>query len=516
MIPQTPLPHQPGCYLFRDPEGTILYIGKAKDLKKRVSSYGRTRDHDPKTKLLLEAATAVDYIVTGTEVEALILENSLIKKHQPRFNIDLKDAKAYAYIQLTDEPYPAIRIARIPAGPGTFFGPFVSAAERDYLRDLIKRTFRLRTCKKLQKRGCLRYHIHTCSAPCKGAITREDYAGLVQSATFVLRGKTQELIANLKKEMEQRAGNQEFEQALILRDQIRALEHLRSRQDITRRKAGDEDIINYRATDGTVHLMLFNVYRGTLGNKSEFTFSSHPDFLEEFLVQYYAENPVPAEVIIPETVSPSLHEFLSLQKGRAVTVTVPKIGAKKRLLDLVAKNIDTLHYGGRARVLELQEMLGLDSPPEVIECFDVSHIQGAFVVGSMVRFAGGSPDRKHYRRFRIRTVEGIDDPQAIAEIVRRRYSRLLREGAALPDLVLVDGGRTQLSAAQKELQETGAGIPVIALAKREEQIYLPGRVTPLPYSRKEQGSLYLQEIRDEAHRFAVAYHRLLRKKELVA
>ena len=516
MIPAATLPHQPGCYLFSDGEGTILYIGKAKDLKKRVSSYRQKRDHDPKTRLLLEAATAVDYIVTVTEVEALILENSLIKQHQPRFNIDLKDAKAYAYLQLTDEPFPAIRIVRNPAGSGTFFGPFVSAAERDYLRDLIKRVFRLRTCKRIQKRGCLRYHIHTCSAPCKGAIGSEEYARLVQSAAFVLRGRTQELLLDLKKEMEQRSRDQEFEQALVLRDQIRALEHLRSRQDISRRKAGDEDIINYRAADGTVHLMLFNVYRGTLGNKSEFSFDYHPDFLEEFLVQYYAENPVPAEVILPEPVSPSIGEFLSLQKGRAVTVTIPKIGAKKRLLELVATNIDTLHFGGRARVLELQEMLGLDTPPGVIECFDVSHIQGAFVVGSMVRFAGGSPDRKHYRRFRIRTMAGIDDPQAIAELVRRRYTRLLREGVPLPDLMVVDGGRPQLAAAVKELKEIGAGIPVIALAKREEQIYVPGRATPLPYSRKEQGSLYLQEIRDEAHRFAVAYHRLLRKKELVA
>ena len=516
MITPPPLPHEPGCYLFRDGEGTILYIGKAKDLKKRVSSYSRQREHDPKTTLLLEAAREVDYIVTGTEVEALILENSLIKKHQPRFNIDLKDAKAYAYIQLTEDPFPAIRIARNPSGPGTFFGPFVSAAERDYLRDLIKRTFRLRTCRKLQKRGCLRYHIHTCSAPCRGAISREEYATLVRNATYVLRGRIQELLAHLEKEMALHAEKQEYEQALRLRDQIRALGHLRSRQDVARRRAGDEDIINYRSADGMVHLMLFNVYRGTLGNKTEFTFSYHPDFLEEFLVQYYAENPVPAEVILPDTVSPSLTEFLCLQKGRAVTVTVPKIGAKKRLLDLVAKNIDTQFYGGRARVLELQEMLGLDSPPEVIECFDVSHIQGAFVVGSMVRFTGGSPDRKHYRRFRIRAVEGIDDPRAIAEIVRRRYTRLLKEGSPLPDLVMVDGGRTQLSAAQEALREIGAGIPVIALAKREEQIYLPGRATPLLYSRKEQGSLYLQEIRDEAHRFAVAYHRLLRKKELIA
>jgi excinuclease ABC subunit C len=516
MIDISSLPHEPGCYLFRDAKGTILYIGKAKDLKKRVGSYFRKRDLDQKTRMMVDAADNLDYIVTGNEVEALILENSLIKKHQPRFNIDLKDAKAYAYIQLTDEPFPAIRIARNPAGPGTFFGPFVSAAERDYIRDLVKRTFHLRTCKKLQKRGCLRYHIHTCSAPCRGGITREAYADLVKNAQFVLRGKTSELLAILKTEMAERAGAKDFERALLIRDQIRALEHLSSRQDISRRKEDDEDIINYRVSQGIVHLMLFNLYRGTLGNKNEFSFEYHTEFLEEFIVQYYSDNPVPSEVIIPEQVGEPVTEFLSLAKGKHVIVTVPRIGVKKRLLELVAKNIEAQYYAGQIRVLELQEALGLDSPPEVIECIDISHLSGSLVVGSMVRFTNGKPDKKNYRRFRIRTVEGIDDPKAIGEVVRRRYTRLMKEGSPLPDLVMVDGGRTQLLAGMAVLSEIGAGIPVISLAKKEEEVYVPGRTTPLPLSRKEQGSLYLQEIRNEAHRFALAYHHLLRKKELVA
>jgi excinuclease ABC subunit C len=516
MIEISTLPHDPGCYLFRDAGGTILYIGKAKDLKKRVASYFQKRDPDPKTRMMVEAAESLDYIITGNEVEALILENSLIKKHQPRFNIDLKDAKAYAYLQLTDEPFPAIRIARNTSGAGTFFGPFVSAAERDYLRDLLKRTFRLRTCKQLQKRGCLRYHIHTCSAPCRGAISREAYADLVRNAQFVLRGKTAELLGTLRTEMAERARAKDFEGALLIRDQIRAVEHLSSRQDISRRKEGDEDIINYRVSQGIVHLMLFNIYRGTLGNKAEFSFDWHPDFFEEFLVQYYSDNPVPSEVILPEEVSGPVREFLSFAKGKQVTVTVPRIGAKKRLLDLVAKNIETVHYAGQVRVLELQEALGLDASPEVIECFDISHLSGSSVVGSMVRFRNGKPEKKNYRRFRIRTVEGIDDPRAIGEVVRRRYTRLMKEGSPLPDLIVVDGGRTQLAAALAVLREIGAGIPVIALAKREEQVYVPGRTTPLPLSKKEQGSLYLQDIRNEAHRFAIAYHHLLRKKELIA
>ncbi len=508
------LPHDPGCYLFSDNEGAILYVGKAKDLKKRVASYFRKTGHDPKTGMMLEAAVGIDFIVTGSEVEALILENSLIKKHQPRFNINLRDAKEYAYIQLTAEPFPAIRIARRATSDGYFFGPFVSAAERDYVRDVVRKTFRLRTCRKLPKRACLRYHIHTCSAPCIGEVTGEEYDEAVRKASLVLKGKTGELLASLREEMDAAAAREQFEHALQVRDQIRALRRLSDRQDISRRKEGDEDIINYAVHAGTVHLMLFNVYRGTLGSKSEYSFDWHPDFFEEFLVQYYSDNPVPSELIIPEESGESLEAYLSVRKGRKVTVTIPKIGAKKRLLDLVARNIEAVFLGGQAKILELQEALTLDSPPEVIECFDVSHISGSLVVGSMVRFRDGRPDKKNYRRFRITTVEGIDDPASIAEVVRRRYTRLVREGGNLPDLVLIDGGRTQMRAAQKELNALGLGVPVIALAKKNEEIYVPGRAGPLPLSRKEKGSLYLQEIRDEAHRFAIAYHRLLRKKEL--
>lgn len=513
MIPGHPLPAAPGCYLFRDGKGEILYIGKAKDLKKRVSSYFQKHDHDRKTRMLLENSGSVDFIVTSTEVEALILENSLIKKHQPRFNINLKDAKQYAFIHLTNEPFPAIRIARRAAGEGTFFGPFVSAAERDQVRNVVRKTFRLRTCKKLPRRACLRYHINTCSAPCIGEISPGDYEEAVRKASLVLKGRTGELLASLRDEMTGRSSAEAYEDALLIRDQIRALERLSDRQDIARRKEGDEDIINYRVQAGTVHLMVFNVHRGTLGNKSEFSFDYHPDFFEEFMVQYYSDNPIPSELVLPEQVSDPVGEFLTVTRGKKVILTVPKMGAKKRLLDLVARNIEALYFGNQVKILELQEMLGLDAPPSVIDCFDISHISGTSVVGSLVRFRDGKPDKKNYRRFRIRTVEGIDDPAAIAEIVRRRYTRMMTEGGDYPDLILVDGGKTQMNAAQKELNSLGMGVPVIALAKKHEQVYIPGRAYPLTTSQREKGLLYLREIRDEAHRFAITYHHLLRTKE---
>ncbi len=515
MIDLPELPATPGCYLFSDRDGTVIYVGKAKNLKRRVSSYFGRHDHDAKTLRLVEHAESLEFIATANEVEALILENTLIKRYQPKYNIDLKDSKNYAYLLLTAEEFPCLQIARRASGDGTYFGPFVSAAERDYVLSVVKKTFRLRTCRKLPKRGCLRRHIDTCSAPCRGCISREEYGDLVRKATLALRGKNEELREVLRAEMDKRSEEQAFEQALTLREQIRAVEHLSRHQDMARPKSTDEDILNFRVNEQKVYLMLFSVYKGTLAEKMEWTFPETEDFLEEFLVQHYSVKEPPAELVLPQEVDGAVALYLSTLKGRKVTVTVPKHGAKKRLLDLVQKNIELVFFGDRMRIIELQEHLLLSTPPEVIECFDISHLSGTALVGSMVRFTGGKPDKRNYRRFRLKSVEGIDDVAAIAEVVRRRYSRLTASGEALPDLVLVDGGRGQLSGAQKELHALGLDIPVASLAKRNEEVFVPGRPSPIPLSRRENASLYLQEIRDEAHRFAVAYNRLMRKKKVV-
>ncbi len=515
MIETKNLPPEPGCYLFRDEKDTIIYVGKAKNIKKRVSSYFQKRHRDAKTGQLVSHIGTVDYIVTANEVEALILENSLIKTHQPRYNIDLKDAKQYAFIHFTAEPFPRIHIARRAEGDGTFFGPFVSAAERDYIFSLVKKLFRLRTCKKMTRRGCLRYHIHTCSAPCRQEIRRDEYAASVKKASMVLKGKCGELISSLKDEMEDSSRSLNFEHAMVLRDQINAIDHLSERQDMSRRRSDDEDIINYRISGNSVFLMLFHVHKGTLAHKQEFVFGHGEEFLEEFLVQFYSDNPVPSEVILPDEVGDVLSDFLAVRLGRKVTVTVPKIGAKKRLLDLVMKNIEISYFGEEIKLEELKEILGLGDLPAVIECFDISHSSGTDVVGSMVRFTNGRPDKKHYRRFKIKTVDGIDDPAAIGEIVRRRYLRLKNEDSPFPDLVIVDGGRTQLGAAAGSLKDLDLTIPVIALAKKNEEVFIPGRAHPLPLARNEKSSHLLQEIRDESHRFAITYHRLLRKKRVI-
>jgi excinuclease ABC subunit C len=260
--------------------------------------------------------------------------------------------------------------------------------------------------------------------------------------------------------------------------------------------------------------MLFNIYKGTLSTKNEFVFNVTPDFLEEFIVQYYSENPIPSEIIVPQRLSDSLATFLSRKRRKKVRVVVPKKAAKKQLLDLVLKNIEIAFFGHVSKVEELQRQFNLQDPPLVIECFDISHLSGTSMVGSMVQYRNGKPDKTNYRRFRIRTVEGIDDVAAIAEVVRRRYTRLIQEHAALPNLIIIDGGRGQLNGAAQELETIGVKIPIISIAKQFEEIYLPGQPQPLHLGKKEKALLFIREIRDEAHRFAIAYNRLLRKKEL--
>jgi excinuclease ABC subunit C len=516
MIDLGQVPSSPGCYLFRDAHGTILYIGKARDLKKRVSSYIRRPSPDSRIRAMVEKADSVDFMVTDHEVEALVLENNLIKRHQPRYNIDLRDAKTFAYIVLTKEEFPRIMMARRPAGDGSFFGPFVSARERDHVLRALKKAFGLRTCRRLPKRACLRHHMGSCSAPCVGGITPEEYALRVKRVESILRGQSAELLSDLRAEMEGRAHDRDFEGAMALRDQIEAVTHLATRQKVERRRDHDEDIINYLETGEKVYLMLFSVERGTLSEKEEFIFDASPDFLEEFLVQYYSDNPPPKELILPSPVSLPVIRFLALRRGNRVLVTVPVKGEKAHLLDLVRKNLEQTFFGEKLRLEALGEALHLPGPPSAIECFDISHLSGTSTVGSMVRFVNGRPEKKGYRRFRIRTVGGVDDTAAISEVVRRRYSRLVREGSKLPDLVIIDGGKGQLAAARAALSGVHVDLPLISIAKKEEEVYAPGFSFPLPLDKKGPASLLIREIRDEAHRFAVAYHRLLRRKKVVS
>ncbi len=516
MFDTATLPGTPGCYLFLDNGGTIIYVGKAKNLKKRVSSYFQKKDHDPKTRSLVAAISRVSVMVTNTETEALLLENNLIKKHQPKYNIDLKDAKRYAYIELTREPFPRIGIAR-RAGKeeATYFGPFVSAAERDALVRIVRKVFLLRSCRRLPKRACLRHHMHTCSAPCIGAIGEEEYRLQAERAAALLRGRSSDLLVSLREEMAGCSSREEYEKALALRNQITTIAHLAERQHVERPKETDQDVIGYTVSDDKVYLMVFSVEKGLLTGKQEYSFDNREDFFEEFLVQYYADRIPPPEIILPHEVGEAMAGYLTERRGKAVQVTVPKIGEKKKLQDLVEKNLRHAFLKNDLKVKDLQVNLGLADAPEVIECFDISHLSGTAMVGSMVQFRGGVPDKRNYRRYKIRTVEGIDDFASIAEVVKRRYDRLIREEAEMPDLIIIDGGKGQLSAAGDILRDLDLTIPVIAIAKRDEEVFVPGELLSRRLDEKGMALHYIQEIRNEAHRFAIAYNRLLRKKTMV-
>ncbi len=515
MIDFDNIPDAPGCYLFKDDSERVIYVGKAKNLRKRVKSYFQRNDLDPKTEAMVQRIDSLDFIVTDNEVEALILENNLIKKKKPKYNIDLKDSKRYAYIELTDEEFPRLLVARRRSGTGKFFGPFVSAATRDYILSTLNKTFQVRTCKKMQKKPCLRHHINLCQAPCAGKIDRAEYSEKMKAVELVLKGRTDELVRSMKREISEASAELDFERAIRLRNQIEAIEWLKEKQKMQLSKRYDEDIINYTIKNGRVYLILFNVYKGTLENKQEFEFDWSDKFLEEFLVQYYSENIVPSEIILPHEIDNSLISFLKVKRGGKVSVRVPKIGEKKQLLDLVMKNIEASFFSEIERLEDLKRKLHLTKTPIVIECFDISHISGTSTVGSMVRFRDAKPDKNNYRRFKIRTVEGIDDTRAIAEVVRRRYTRLLKEDSDLPDLIIIDGGRGQLNSADTELKRLGLETPIISIAKRLEEIYLPGSTSPLRLPKKSKALKLIQEIRDEAHRFAISYSRLLHRKELL-
>ncbi len=507
------IPHLPGCYLFIDDQGQTLYIGKAGDLAKRVSQYFHGRQ-DIRHRLLVEKAERMEFITVQNELEALLLENNLIKHHQPRYNINLKDAKSYAYLELTAEDFPRLVISRRShAGSGgERFGPFVSAQERDRIRTVLNRLFRLRTCRKFPARPCIRFHINTCSAPCNASVGQAEYRDQVEDARLVLKGDIKSVSDRLQARMQAAAGEQNFEMALTLRNRFSALQKLRIGQTVDSERPIDEDAITYLLHEGRFHVMVFHLSRGRVIASERFNFEDFGDPFDEFLIQYYGNHPPPAELIVPEVPNPALAEFLNAVAGRKVKLTVPQRGRKHHLLATIAQNLELTVRRQQKHIEDLQRHLGLSTPPRVIEGFDASHLHGGYTVASMVQFHQGQPNKSQYRRFRIRCPSGGDDLMALAEALHRRYGRLLNEGKTLPDLILIDGGPTQLARAHSVLNELHLDLPLCSLAKREEQVFLPSERNPLPIPRSAPGLKLLQQVRDEAHRFAITYNRLLRKK----
>jgi excinuclease ABC subunit C len=534
-------PTEPGVYLMKGKEGRVVYVGKAANLKSRVGSYFRgSGDTRYFVRFLLVKVMDIDFIVTDTEKEALILENNLIKKYKPRYNIQFKDDKTYVSLRLgINETYPRLTVVRRPAKDGAlYFGPYSSSRSiRNTLR-IIHKIFPICTCSdsvfKNRTRACLYYQIERCLAPCiDGMTTAGEYKNVVNEVVLFLQGKDKELLKRLKKEMKKNSASLNFEEAGRVYKKIQAIEETLESQKITSYRFQDQDIFGFYKENGRIAIHRLYVRDGKLqGGKADlFKKQILPDeeVLRSYLSQYYvSEKFIPKEILLPFDIDKEiLTDLLSEQKGEKVQILSPKRGRKKELVQMAGKNAKISlkraegEFEDREELLrELQKSLHLKNLPAVIEAFDISNISGKNAVGSMVVFKESVPDKRQYKKFSIRSVEGIDDYGMMLEILTRRYKRAMEEGI-FPDLILVDGGKGQLNVALSVLKELGISEPdVISLAKGEsgkeerDYVYIPERKNPVIL--KGPCKFLLQRIRDEAHRFAITYHKVKRKKETTA
>ncbi len=555
--PAGSIPDAPGSYQFKDADGRVIYVGKAKSLRSRLSNYFQNpRNLQPRTAQMVATAETVEWIMVDNDVEALMLEYSLIKQHQPRFNIRLRDDKTYPFLAVTmSDDWPRAMVMRGSKRKGVrYFGPYAHAyAIRDTL-DLLLRTFPIRTCSdnKLSRheklgKPCLLFHIEKCSGPCVGEISKQDYDELVQELIDFLDGDTETIVERLETEMRMAADELEFERAARLRDRLDTVRKAIAKQQMVVDKAEDIDVIGIADDDLEAAAQVFFVRRGRVVGRKGFILDKVEDVTPGELVDtileglYYDTPPlgVPKQVLVPvDSADPSLYErWLTEQREANVTIRVPQRGAKRELLETVTRNATeelnrhrlrrAADHNSRARALnELQEALGLPEAPLRIECYDMSHIQGSDYVGSMVVLEDGLPNKREYRRFKIREVAGNDDFAAMEEVLTRRLSNYLVDRdkpvgergrfAYPPQLLLVDGGKGQLSVAERVLDNLGltGEIPIASLAKRFEEVYVPGRSEPVRIPRQSEALYLLQRIRDEAHRFAITFHRELRGKRM--
>jgi excinuclease ABC subunit C len=599
------LPHKPGIYLFKDAEDVILYVGKATSLHNRVRSYfGDPSDLGPKNRALVAKIEHIEFIVVANEVEALILENEYIKRHQPKYNVRLRDDKNYPFIKVSlTEDFPRVyRVRSFRHDGNRYFGPYTNSGAVDSTLDLLNKLFPYRTCRydasawapprgqeaepppgwklKLLPRPCTQFYIHRCNAPCVARTSREEYDAVIKQVILFLEGKHDEVLTELRRQMDEAAEQLEFERAAILRDRVQAVERVMEKQKIVNTTGGgDQDVLAVAEGDDEACALVFFFRGGHLAGREYFilqgTREAGPgEIIGSFIQQYYDQAAhIPSELILQHDPADAeaLEGWLRERRSGAVTVTVPRRGDKVRLVEMVAQNAREVLEQQRIKWLsdsqktalaldELQSALNLPAPPQRIECYDISNIQGSSAVASMVVFEGGKPKSSEYRRFRIKTVEGANDVASHQEVLRRRFRRMLGtqlaadaqadlaqgadgsragEGGSddttaldmatdepgldgsswshMPDLVIVDGGRPQLNAALKVLNELDVRVPAIGIAKEDhgsigtyEEIYLPDRPEPQVLDRGSQALYLLQRVRDEAHRFAITYHRQVR------
>jgi excinuclease ABC subunit C len=536
--PPENLPDAPGVYLFKDRRGKILYVGKARSLRKRVASYFTKGPEVTKTEALLGSWQDVETIVTNTELEALLLENSLIKKHKPRYNICLRDDKTYPYVKITTgEEWPRALVTRRVQDDGhSYFGPFWGGLARRIMR-MITRHFQIRTCTieidGTLPRPCLYYDLHACLGPCvAGLTTKAAYDDAVRDVVLFLQGRNRELSASLERKMREAAREENFEMAAAYRDALRTVEDVSEHQVVHSLKGESVDVFGLFESGGDVAVGVLVVRGGVIQDRREFFFEKSEEvepsaFLDAFLPQFYDANPfLPLEVHLPAAIpDPDLLEsFLAARRGARVVVRVPQRGPARERVELAQDNARERHkvrfrrLGGEGAlgVERLARVLDLAAAPRRIEAFDISHLQGTDSIASLVVFEDGKPKKADYRLFGIASQQLLapDDFKSMAEAVERRYRKLRDEGTAMPDLVLVDGGRGQLQAALTALDRLGVELPVVGLAKREEEIWIPERPEPVRLSRKDPALQLIQRVRDEAHRFAITRHRGRRAKRM--
>ena len=566
-------PAQPGVYLMKGTKGEVLYVGKAAVLRNRLRSYfGSPAGLEPKIRQMVSRVAEFEYIVTQSDSEAIILENNFIKRHKPHYNARLKDDKSYPYIKIDlKEDFPQVYFTRRVQPDGArYFGPFASAGSVRKTMDLLKKLFPYRSCTKTitgtDPRPCLEYYIHRCVAPCIGAVDKQGYREVIQQVLLFLEGRTDAITRDLRRKMLQAAESLEFERAALLRDQIQAIERVSETQKVVSPRNEDQDVIALAQGRNEAWVEVFSIRRGKLIGRDHFTMEGTQDeepgyILGEFVKQFYDSTPyVPPRLLLQAAVedAPIIEEWLSKNRRGKVTLTVPQRGEKLKLVQMVADNATQGLEQLRVKWLsdtaalqqameELQEVLNLPHLPRRMECYDISNIQGTNPVGSMVVFEDGAPKNTHYRRFKVKTVSGVDDYAMMQEMLRRRFRHLatrrqaVEEGGSdsveggktldngqypggkkeeswgiIPDLVLIDGGKGHLSAASQVFLELGIDfIPLASIAKQREELFLPHMPEPLLLPRTSPGLHLAQRIRDEAHRFAVTFHRQRRSKASV-
>ncbi len=558
------IPTKPGVYIYKNKNNTIIYVGKAINLRNRVRSYFHdSAQHSPKNIRLVQNIVDIEFIIAGSELEALLLENTLIKKHQPKYNIRLKDDRRYPYIKVHwQDPFPKVTTTRQLKNDGArYFGPYTAAWAAYKTLDVVRKIYPYLTCTRNitgdDERACLYYHIGRCAAPCIGAVNQAEYRAIIDGLCDFLSGKTKAVVSNLHAEMKTAAEALDFERAAALRDQIMAIDQIAEKQKVISSDMIDEDVIAFARDDGNACVQIFFIRRGKLMGREYFlldgTDESHDnELLSSFLKQFYDQiQDIPAQILLPNDIEESMiiRDWLKSKRGANVTMKVPRRGKKRDLVKMATENAtETLSHlkaqweldqsKQTEALAELREYLHLPQDPVRIECYDISTLQGAHTVASMVVFAKGAPKKSDYRRFKIKSVVGKpDDFASMAETLRRRFSRMKADQAGelvpespghavekqsswriLPNLIIIDGGKGQLSAALKILDEFDLQdvIPIVGLAKREEEIFVPHQSEPIMLPRRSQALYLVQRIRDEAHRFAITYNRNLRRKAGVA